>query len=86
MSDCDCVRPRIYLYNKIRNHSKRNTRIINSRRARVSRRAGSFFPQFRTPLPRELNLASDIMIHNSGDIYTAYNGTADLYYIIIHTL
>lgn len=66
VSDCDCVRTRIYSYNNIRNHYKRNTRIINSRRARVSRRAGSVFPQFRTPLPRELNLASDIMIHIPG--------------------
>jgi len=69
-SACEYVRKRIYiLYNNIRNHYNHNARIINSRRARVSRRAGSVFPQLRTPLPRELNLALDIMIHNSGDIY-----------------
>lgn len=68
-SGCECVRTRIFMYNNIRNHYNYNTRIINSRRARVSRRAVPGFLQFRTPLPRELNLASDIMIHNSRDIH-----------------
>lgn len=58
------------MYNNIRNHYNYNTRIINSRRARVSRRADPGFPQFRTPLPRELNSASDIMNHNSKDMHT----------------